>query len=379
MKCTKVFNQTLEAFLDDDIRIISNVGSTRSSKTFSTLQLLYLIALKRKVYISIVSCNIPHLKRGCLKDFEIIINSENRAGIVDINKSDRKYIFASGSTIEFFSADNSGKLRGSQRDILFINECNLIPAECYRQLAIRTSSKIFLDYNPTNEFWIEDIRDRKDFIEFHSTYKDNDFLSTDQIREIESNKNNESWWRVYGLGLQGSNEGLIYPRFEYTNKIPDGKVIWGMDFGYNDPTALVKVTIVHDNIYLEEKLYKVKLSAEDIYEHVKGIVPPNDLIICDNARPEIISYLRKKGIRAVPCNKGKNSIKDGIAFLNSFNIFIKGLHIHREIKNYSYLKDELRDKWLDIPEDANNHALDAARYAATYNQSHSSGYNIKFS
>lgn len=378
MRCTSVFDKTISAFLRDDIRIISNVGSTRSSKTFSVLQLLYLIALKRTVHISIVSVTMPHLKRGCIKDFDTIIESTNRMGIRDTNKSDHQYFFKSGSVIEFFSADNAGKLRGSQRDILFINECNLITAECYRQLAIRTSNKIFLDYNPTAEFWIKEIRDRNDFVEFHSTYKDNNFLSEDQVREIESNKNNERWWRIYGLGLQGASDGLVYPDFVYTNTVPsEGKVVWGLDFGYNDPTALVKVTESYKDLYVEEKLYKRFLSAEEIYNIIKDIVPRNELVVADNARPEIISYLKKKGIRIVPCIKGKNSIRDGIMYLQGFHIHVKGVNLHNEIQKYSYIKDEINDVYLDTPEDAYNHALDAMRYAATYNKS--TEYNIRIS
>lgn len=373
MKCTKVFSKTLDAY--GKYRIISNVGSTRSSKTYSTLQLLYLIAIRKKVHISIVSVNMPHLKRGCLKDFQYIVQEENYAGIKEENKSDKKFIFTNGSIIEFFSCDNAGKLRGSQRDILFINECNLISAECYRQLAIRTSNTIFLDYNPTNMFWIDDLRSREDFIEFHSTYKDNDYLSEQQIKEIESNKNNEGWWRVYGLGLQGETEGLVYKRFEMFNECPTGKTVWGLDFGYNDPTALVKTVESMNDIYVEEYLYKTKLSVEDIYKAISSIVPKGDLIVADNARPEIIEHLRKKGIKIKPCIKGKNSIIDGIQYINGFNIHIKGKHLQNEIINYTYEKDELTDKYIEQPIDKNNHLLDAMRYAITYNKNNN--YNIK--
>lgn len=360
MNVTKVFSKSLQAYLDK-YRIISNVGSTRSGKTFAILQLLYLIALKKEnLTISVVSESIPHLKRGCIKDFKEIAS----VGIVDYNKTDRIYTFQTGSKIEFFSADNAGKLRGSQRDILFINECNNIDYESYKQLAIRTSQTIFLDYNPSSPFWIQNLKERTDFIEFHSTYKDNDYLSAEQIREIESNKGDARWWAIFGMGIEASSEGLVYPEFEIYAEAPQGRVIYGLDYGYNDPTALVKITEVGDCLYVEELVYKTKLSSDDIYKELKQYCGQN-LIVADNARPEITMDLKRKGINIIPTKKGPNSIKAGIQFARSYKLFLKGKHLIDEARSYSYYKDDMGN-YTEDPIDKNNHLMDAMRYGINY-------------
>ena len=217
MKMTKVYRQSLKAF-NDGKRLIANRGGTRSGKTYSLVCLLVLVASEgeRKRTIDIVSESLPHLKRGAINDIEDIMENEGfiEGANYEHNRSDHTYTFATGSQIRFFSADDWGKVKGSRRDILFINEANRIPYETYRQLAVRTSETIFIDWNPDTEFWYEmkgiNIKDTTK--EIVSTYKDNPFLSEVQIAEIESNKGDEAWWKVYGLGEVGRPMGVIYDR-----------------------------------------------------------------------------------------------------------------------------------------------------------------------
>lgn len=379
MKCTRVFQWTLNAYTNKLYRIIANRGATRSSKTFSTLQLLYLIAINNyNLRISVVAESVPHLKRGALRDFKQIIESENYKGIKQIKESEHIYIFKSGSFIEFFSSDDAGKLRGSQRDICFINECNRLDYESFKQLSIRTSQTMFLDFNPVKKFWIDNLKTREDFIEFKSTYLDNDFLSEEQVREIESNKNDKKWWAIYGLGEYAKSEGLVYQEYDiYKDEIDRGEIIFGLDFGYKDPTALVKCRIYDNSIYTEELLYESYLSADEIVKKCKDILPNNAKLICDNARPEIIAQLKKAGINAIACKKGPNSIIDGIQLLKSYKLFIKGKHLENELDNYSWEEDKNGD-FTDTPIDSDNHLLDAMRYAVTYNRKGPNGkYSIK--
>lgn len=382
MKCTSVFQKTLEAYTSGHYRIIANRGGTRSSKTYSTLQLLYLIAVnKENLRISIVSESFPHLKRGALRDFKQIINDEKCVGISQIRESDHTYFFNNGSFIEFFSADDAGKLRGSQRDICFINECNRINYESYKQLSIRTSQTMFLDFNPVKKFWIENLKNREDFTEFKSTYLDNDFLSPEQVREIESGKNDTKWAATYMYGEYAKSEGLVYQEYS-TYKDEDkfhdrGEIIFGIDFGYKDPTALVKCRIYDNYIYTEELLYESYLSADEIVKKCKDILPNNAKVICDNARPEIIAQLKKAGINAIACKKGPNSIIDGIQLLKSYKLFIKGKHLENELDNYSWKENNVGD-FTDTPIDSDNHLLDAMRYAVCFLKKSPSGkYSIK--
>lgn len=217
IKASNVARRNKEAY-ERGAHIIANKGGTRSAKTWSILIILLYIAQKAtsKILISVVSATLPHLKKGAIRDFDILLSS---MGLVkgrdyDKNESDQLYTFGNGQ-IEFFGCENAGKVHGPQRNILFINEANRIKYEVYRQLAIRTDGTIFLDWNPTTTFWYDDnLANRDDVCEIHSTYLDNPFLSDTQVREIESNKSDEKWWRVYGLGLTGQISGLVYTNWD---------------------------------------------------------------------------------------------------------------------------------------------------------------------
>lgn len=214
MKFTTVFEKNLIAY-NQGVRNIINQGSTRSGKTYAIMQLLFLIALNRKgVLISVVAESLPHLKRGAIRELEKVVMSEKNISWSD-NYNKSEFIFTiNNSTIEFFSIDNEDKVRGAGRHILFVNESNRIRFEAYQQLAQRTEEQIFLDYNPVSLFWANfEIIDRdKEHIFIHSTYKDNNFLPDALVKEIESNKIYENWWRIYGLGLVGFSENILFQR-----------------------------------------------------------------------------------------------------------------------------------------------------------------------
>jgi len=158
------------------IKIIQ--GGTSASKTFSTLFILINKAMfYDNLEISVVAESIPHLRRGAVRDFLKIMKWGNRYTETSFNKSYLKYEFQNGSFIEFFSADDASKLRGARRDILYINECNNVSFQAYNELSIRTKKEIYLDFNPSNEFWVHNElkgEDDADFIIL--TYKDNEAL-----------------------------------------------------------------------------------------------------------------------------------------------------------------------------------------------------------
>jgi len=158
------------------IRIVQ--GGTSAGKTFGILPILIDKACKNELLeISVVSESVPHLRRGALKDFEKIMRSTNRWIDAHFNKSLLKYTFSNGSFIEFFSVDQPDKLRGARRNILYINECNNVNFEAYQQLSIRTSHEVWLDFNPTHEFWAHtELLQDKDSEHLIVTYKDNEAL-----------------------------------------------------------------------------------------------------------------------------------------------------------------------------------------------------------
>lgn len=372
MTLSTVFTRTLDAYQSGKYTIISNFGGTRSGKTYSTLQLLYLILIgnRENLMISVVSRSLPHLKRGCLRDWETILDSNGRIGLVDINKTDHIYTFQNNNKIEFFSADNAGKLHGAARDILYVNECNFIDQEKIKQLFVRTKETKFLDYNPSCDFWINNYKDRDDFIEFHSTYLDNEFLTKEQIREIESNRTNPRWWAVYGEGKEYVKEGLAYPRviFEPTGSHIFEHPTYGLDFGFNDPTVCVCCEIVGNKLYVQQEFYQRCMDVTDIKNSLWQCCKRNCMIICDSAQPQIIRELHNAGFAVKPCMKGNGSVFDGVQLVNNYEIHCIGSQVGnlaKEFKTYSYEQD-LDGNYLDVLQDKNNHAMDALRYAVGY-------------
>ena len=379
MNLSSVFSRTLDAYQSGKYTIISNYGGTRSGKTYSTLQLLYLILIgnQKDLLISVVSRSIPHLKRGCIRDFEQILDSNDRIGFLGVNKTDMVYTFINNNRIEFFSADNAGKLHGAARDILYVNECNYINEEKIKQLFVRTKGVKFIDYNPSSQFWIDNYRDRDDFIEFHSTYLDNQFLTKEQVREIESNRRNSRWWAIYGEGKEYLREGLCYPRviFDPPGSHHFENPTYGLDFGFNDPTACVKCEIDGDKLYVDQEFCSPCMDVTDIKNALWGKNHKKGLIIADSAEPQIIRELHNAGFPIKPCVKGNNSVFEGVQLVNCFEIHClcpQTWTLAKEFKTYSYIQDQ-DGNYTDLIEDKNNHCMDALRYVVTYLRGKRSG------
>lgn len=348
-------------------RFVINQGGTSSSKTYSTLQLLIIIAHKYdNILISIVSESLPHLKRGAIRDFTKIMQDEGLWTDDNWNASDK--IYTIGRTrIEFFSADNGDKLRGARRDILFINECNNVSWEAYQQLEVRTKWRVFLDFNPSIEFWVHDrlLPNKEldlDFIK--STYLDNNFLSEEIIKAIESRKiSDPNWWRVFGEGELGFSESLIWNHWQITNEIPNSNnYCYGLDFGFNHPTALIKVTEFDGDYYAEELIYQSGLTNQNIIAKLKDLnIDKNKEIFADYSRPENIREIYLAGFNIKDANK---DVKKGIDSVRSKNLFIHSgsKNLISELRSYSWKAD--RDgKLLEEPIKIKDDGADALRYA----------------
>lgn len=364
LKLSNVYSKNYLTLINaPDTDIIINRGGTRSGKSYSIMQLLLTIALAHKnIIISVVSRTLPHLRIGVMRDFDLILQSFGFTPALLLNKSEHTYRFANGSIIEFFGVDNLAKVHGPQRHILFVNECNHIrDYDIIRHLLVRTSWLKFFDYNPNRTFWIdEEIISMRKCAVIDSTYLDNiTNLTASQIAEIESNKHNDKWWRVYGLGLKGQLEDSILTNWVYgvfDNTLPFN---YGLDFGSRDPDALVKVAVdrVNKLIYWAECFEKSGNSTEQLKLLLKQHVEPNKLIIADSASTRTIQDLKLAGFNIRPVSK--NKIVEDIKTLSSYNIIIdeNSYNLERELNDWVWL-----DKKGEIPIDANNHLIDAARY-----------------
>lgn len=351
------------------IKIIQ--GGTSAGKTFGILPVLIDQATKQKgLEISIVAESIPHLRRGALKDFLKIMKWTNRYFDERFNKSLLRYEFANGSIIEFFSADDSSKLRGARRDILYINECNNVTFESYNELAIRTKKEVYLDFNPANEFWVHtELKDEPDADFIILTYKDNEALDDSIVQQIEKNRLKaetsaywSNWWRVYGLGEIGMLEGVIFSNWKQIDNIPkEAKLIGiGLDFGYtNDPTAAVEIYSYNGTRILNELVYKTGMLNSDIAKMLPDYVP----IYADSSEPKSIDEIRRYGKTIKGVTKGKDSINYGIDVMQSQEYLItsNSVNLIKELRAYCWDVDKSGTR-LNKPIDNNNHAIDALRY-----------------
>ena len=374
LKCSDILSQNNDAYDTHKYRIIANKGGTRSTKTWSLLQLMLTIATSQRVLVSVVSESMPHLRKGAMRDFEQILESAEAKEDKHYthNRTGHVYGFPNGGKIEFFSADSYTKVHGAQRDILFINECNNLEYEIFRQLAIRTSDTIFLDWNPRSRFWFEEhLEGREDCTLIHSTYKDNPFLTPMQIAEIESNQSDSNWWRVYGLGETGSVEGLVYTNWQISQSYPTDykREFICIDFGFtNDPTAILRVRLSGGELWVDEIAYRTGMLNQDIVKELREAgVARGAQIVCDSAEQKSIAEINNLGgYRAVPVAKGKGSIVAGITAVQAYklNVTQRSLGTIDELRNYSWRRD-INGNYINEPIDRYNHALDALRYGVT--------------
>jgi phage terminase large subunit len=345
-------------------KLIVNQGGSRSGKTYGIIKLLIGLALKERLHISICSVAFPHLRRGAMRDWQEIMDNYNLYDPGAHYKTDQSYTFPNGSMMEFFSVDDSMKVRGPGRDILFLNEANLINNDTFRQLKIRTRKVCFLDYNPADEFhWIYDeVLHDPDCAFIKTTYLDNPFLTLKQKHDIEAFKEiDPNFWRVYGLGERGTSEATIYPRFNLFNSNLNLDYCFGLDFGFNHPNALIKVAQEENNLYWEEMLYQSHMTTPDLIQAIKPIVGQK-FVYCDSARPEVIEELRRAGINAYGANK---NVKEGIDFVRSHNLFIhqNSVNTQKEVRSYKW-KTTPDGRILDEPVKAFDDATDAGRYGS---------------
>jgi phage terminase large subunit len=348
-------------------RIRAVAGGTAASKTISIILILIAYAQTHdKETISIVSETFPHLKRGAMRDFLNIMEEHHYFQPGRWNKTDCIYTFETGSIIEFFSADQPGKVRGPRRQVIFINECNNVNYETFTQLEVRTEKVIWLDWNPINEFWwyteVMPINKNYDFITL--TYKDNEALDKLIVEAIESRKGNRNWWRVYGLGLLGQIEAQIYKEWLLMDEIPkEARLMrYGLDFGYtNDETALVAIYRWNNSFIINEIIYQKGLTNRQIYEILFNI--PHALVVADSAEPKSIDEIKFYGVNILGSQKGQGSVLQGIQYVQDQKIFItkRSVNIFKEQRNYLWMTDK-DGKIINEPSPIFNHHMDAIRY-----------------
>lgn len=365
IKATPVFYANKKAY-EEGYPIICNEGGSRSSKSYSVVQLLIHIAISNpNTRISMVSHSLPHIKRGVYRDFKGIMEQWNIWDEKDFRYTDFIYTFKNGSYIELFGLEDPDKAKGPARDILFVNEANLISKALFDQLLIRTTGQVFLDWNPADFIsWVYEVADNPQNKRIHSTYLNNiSNLSDSQIRNIEQYKDlpDDFMWKVYGLGERGSAKEIIYTQWKQYDEAPDGDVFYGLDFGYVHPAALVKVTHYEGQNYFEEIVYQSGLTLSDLSRLIKEKLPERATIYADAAEPKSIEELYRQGFNIKPAQK---DVWAGIVKMKSYpiNLHYNSKNLRREFMSYKWKKDK-NDNVIEEPVKANDDLMDACRYA----------------
>lgn len=353
-----------------DNRFIVEQGGTRSGKTFNILLWIifkYCLTNNGKL-ITITRKHGPSLRGSSMRDFFSILQDHNLYSEDQHSKSINEYKLF-GNTIEFVSLDEPQKIRGRKRDLLFINEGNELTYEDFFQLNIRTTERIIIDYNPSDEYhWLYDRVIPRDDCDFYkTTYKDNPFLSQMLVDEIERLKEtDEQYWQVYGLGERGVSKSVIFTYTELENIPSNAQFLsYGMDFGYsNDPTTLVSVYTDQHNMYIREHLYRTMMTTNDIHRFFQQMEIGKQIIFADSAEVRLIDELRRMGWNIRPSIKGRDSVNAGIDLLKRYKLHIEksSNNAIQEFRNYRWLEDKT-GKLTNTPIDLNNHIVDACRYA----------------
>jgi phage terminase large subunit len=363
IKTTNVFHKAYKS----GTRVTCLQGGTRSSKTYSLCQLFIIKALNEtgKVF-TICRKTLPALKGTAYRDVMDLLKQLGIYSEEYHNKSELSYRL-NDNLIEFISVDQPQKIRGRKRNYLWLNEANEFTYEDWQQLILRTTEKIYLDYNPSDPYsWIyEKVIPRDDCTFIKSTYLANPFLDKDTIDEIEKLKEiDPEYWRVYGLGEIGSVSTQIFRNFNLVDEMHGRLIGYGLDFGFtNSPTALAEVRLLDDNLYIKELLYETRLTNLDLANKLKELgISRTAEIVGDSAEPKSIEEIYRQGFNIKPSNKGAG-IHLGIDIMRRYKIHITkdSLNAIKEFQSYKWVTDK-NGNVLNTPVKVNDHLLDAVRY-----------------
>lgn len=354
--------------------VVVNQGGTSSGKTYAILQVLFCIACEQPgQVITVAGQDIPNLKAGAMRDAQNIHNNSAilQQHIRNFNKTDRIFEFHNGSLIEFKSYGDGQDAKSGKRDYLFVNEANGVNWEIYIELSLRTSKRVFIDYNPNASFWVHEFLQGKPDVQFIiSDHRHNPFITAQQRHKIESMKEFDiERWKVYARGLTGKLTGLIFDNWHVCEAIPaDAKLLsYGLDFGFtNDETGLIEVYMQNGELWVNELIYETGLTNQDLAAKFRqlGISKSGD-VIADSAEPKSIEELRRSGWPVIPANKGPDSVKNSIDILKRYriNITATSTNLRKELMRYQWKKDN-SGKSLNEPIDTWNHLIDPLRYVA---------------
>jgi len=269
---------------------------------------------------------------------------------------------------------------------VWIEEATELERKDFTQINLRLRGntnnykQIILTYNPVNaNHWLNKIN-MQNSVKLKTTYKDNKFIDEEYKKVLEDLKSeDEEYYNIYALGEWGTLRNIIFRPFEMTDNFPSefDEIIYGLDFGFNNKTALVEIGIRDNLYYLNELIYESRLTNADLISRMKELeIKYSNYIYCDSSEPNRIEEIRRAGFNSHPAEK---SVKDGIDFLKRCKIISKpdNAGINAEVLSYSYKQDK-DGNVLDEPVKFNDHGVDAIRYAVYSHTKHGRTFQVKW-
>lgn len=417
IQVSETFARTAEVYYPGLYRQVVSMGGSRSSKTYSILQMLMLeMIAKHRLKITVWRDTKVVCRATVMEDFKKIILFDHQVyKKFKENKQTGKFIYLpTKSEIIFEGADSVGKVLGGAQDISYFNEVTEFAKPVYLQITQRTALSVFADYNPSKDFWLEQYRHDPNTVFIHSDFRHNAFCPPEIIKQLLSY---EPWvpgsyelhgseifhkgqpisvenqpplnelnhkrktadqymWMVYGLGLGSEKPNRIYSGWKKINEEVFTSMpytsYFGQDFGTSSPTAIVEVKYDGDGaFYVCPRFYKPLASMDHsistiLLNEVPMMHINTDLIVCDPAKSTYITNMQSLGYMAVNAIKGADSVGPGIITVKGFTIYyVEDIDFNKEYNNYSFEVDR-HEQPTDKPLKKDDHYMDALRYVINY-------------
>ena len=359
------------------------MGSAGSAKSYFITQKIIVRCCRERIKVAVCRRYGTTIRNTCFALFKDILDKWKLTQYVNIRETDFNIKFPNGSEIIFLGLDEETKLLSLHGiGTIFIEEVYEVPKPIVEQLNMRMrganeNQQIIMAFNPiSSNHWLKEFCDNppQSFLFHHSTYKDNPFLPAEYVRALdEMETRNPARYRIYGRGEWGvDNEGLVIKnwRAEEFNPMELAKTLEhrvGMDLGWIDKSAVIDTLYDRQNkiIYVFNEFYKSGCQLAELATAIKDMNIGKTKLYVDSAEPRSIQYLRNNQINAVAAQKGQDSVKAGLMFLQDHLIVVRPQckNFITELENFSYIKSKKTGEWTDDTTHEWSHAIDACRYA----------------
>jgi phage terminase large subunit len=384
VEVTNIFRKNYDAATS----IIINRGGARSSKSYSIAQyLIYRLTNEQDCKQLISRKTMPALKITAYKLFIDMLKDYDYYRFCDHNKTDNILTYKpTNGFVLFSSIDNPEKIKSTEWNYIWMEEGNEFTYNDYMVLKLRLSAatesinQLIISLNPVDAFtWIktEVVDKEEDCTEIISNYRDNPFLSQQYVDLLLSTKD-PYYRKVYIDGEWGVLENLIFTNWSEIDELPPAeKTVYGCDFGYTDPTAIVECRFTDTGVYVQELLYRSNMTNNDLIEWIKHNLNTNTVMYCDSSEPQRITELRRADINVRPAKKGPDSVRKSIDTIRAQQLYVSSSSVNliKELRSYKWQEDKNNNP-KSVPADGFDHLVDATRYGIHNYLTNYVSYNI---